>query len=156
MKADDALTESTPTSPLPRWWWRVGWFAPGLMLVTGVNLVVESYERPIGWGDIALRVIGFAGLMLVPAMIVDLARHEAERREVAARPPAEPPRGVRAVMGDGRTVPIECVYRGWQPHAAGLHVWTAVRPLDGLPVRIDADELPPYTTVMGPAARDGA
>lgn len=65
------------------------------------------------------------------------------------RPPVEPPVNARIRHDDGRVIPLECRYIGWN-RKKGAHQWLAVTP-----VRIDLeagwavsiDKLPAKTTV---------
>jgi hypothetical protein len=59
----------------------------------------------------------------------------------------EPPTNVRVIYPDGRTLPLECVYDGWDP-VAGRHLWivTAELPLQ-LGMRIACDRLPAKTRI---------
>lgn len=56
----------------PRWWLRIGsWFGPGLCLVAGVTLTVESYLPPRGWDSLLTRIVGAVLLIVAPAMLLD-------------------------------------------------------------------------------------
>jgi len=55
-----------------------------------------------------------------------------------------PPTDVRAVMADGREIPLECVYAG---RLGGRHEWVATWPLPERPARFFVGELPAHTSV---------
>lgn len=142
----------------PRWWRRIGssWLAPSLLLMAGVTSVVESHLPPFGWDSVLNRLVGWALLLLVPPVMLSSARMWVAAWEVEQRPPAVAPTGVRATMADGTVVPLECVYVGWAPRPGGVHVWQAVTAdLSHRPAAVDADEIPPYTTVTGLIRRGG-
>lgn len=50
-----------------------------------------------------------------------------------------PPRNVVAVMGDGRRIPLDCVYAG---PSNGKHLWTVTWVLPEPPTDVLCDELP--------------
>jgi hypothetical protein len=62
---------------------------------------------------------------------------------VSAAP--EPPENVRALMRDGRTVALDCLYVGV---VDGVHTWEVAYPLRSRPTHMSIGRLPPRTTVV--------
>lgn len=62
-----------------------------------------------------------------------------------------PPRNIQVTLVDGRRIPVECVYEGYGYDTLGLgprrYWWAAVTGLPGIPVKVDAENLPPYTGI---------
>jgi hypothetical protein len=56
-----------------------------------------------------------------------------------------PPTDVRAVMADGREIPLECVYDGWDGEC---HIWRAVHTVEELPASMSIRMLPAHTAVL--------
>lgn len=56
----------------------------------------------------------------------------------------QPPTNVRAVLADGRVIPLDCVYEGRRD---GQHLWVAVWVLPEAPQRLLVDELPARSAV---------
>jgi hypothetical protein len=56
-----------------------------------------------------------------------------------------PPENVRAVMVDGREIPLECRYAGVDEQ--GMHSWEAVWSLPEWPAEVLIGALPPRTVV---------
>lgn len=50
-------------------------------------------------------------------------------------------------MADGRNLPVECRYIGWD-HDDQVHVWETVQTLDATPARITVDVLPARTSIQ--------
>lgn len=65
-------------------------------------------------------------------------------REVEEAPPA--PSDVRAVMADGREVPVECVYVG-RREEDGIHEWETAWVLPERPASFRVGVLPALTSV---------
>lgn len=70
------------------------------------------------------------------------------RTDSSSDPPVPPgaPAGVRAHMADGRNVPLECRYAGWDAQC-GFHVWEPTNLPTGAVVRITVDAMPPRTEI---------
>lgn len=106
-----------------------------------------------GWATVA-RWTSWPGWLVAGGMalwfwwtLLTLRRLWRDRRALAHGDGAPLPRNVRAVMADGREVPLECRYLGWDPRI-GAHRWAAVWSLPDLPQSISIDELPAHTAVM--------
>lgn len=62
----------------------------------------------------------------------------------------EPPRSVTAVMADGREIPLEVVYVGWDGET---HRWDAVIALGVVPASLRIGILPAKTSVGARVSR---
>lgn len=68
-------------------------------------------------------------------------------RGAGSRPPVVSPVDVRVVLADGREIPVECRYTGWN---GSSHVWEAVYTLPEIPVAARVGMLPARTAVVVP------
>lgn len=125
-------------------WWRGAALSDR---VTGVVLLVVVVPGQV-WATVTFQrgwVAWVFSAVMVFGLLWFLFALRQVRRSLAARevvPP--PPEDVRAVMADGREIPLECRYLGWRN---GRHCWVAVYTLSGMPVNVKARMLPACTEV---------
>lgn len=124
------------------------WVMVWSVWIANLSMGVAAGMWPPWW----FMVVGAALTALALALVEWAARQHTRRStdtliaDIQSGPP--PPVGVRAIMPDGRTVPLECVYHG--RNRDGLAMWHArlAEPVsDPRDVRLSADLLPPETCV---------
>jgi hypothetical protein len=108
--------------------------------------------------DLPVVVSAAAWLTLVVALIAMVVLHRRARRfrrsVLEGRMSSEPvpPENVRLVMADGREVPADVVYLGWDDDDAA-HVWEIVHPQLAQAYSFRVGVLPGRTAIIGPVRR---
>lgn len=122
----------------------MSWIALGV----GIGFAIEAGHSN---SSALVEMIAAAALFLVTIFgILGFGHDDRRYREALTRPPLVPPGGVVAVMADGREIPLDCLYEGWEPEANGYHVWRAATDmLHEKPVMITVKEEPAATKIMG-------
>lgn len=98
-----------------------------LLSITMLAIGSATYITPWPWSLFLLPPIAGACVALYSLVMAGW------------RPPVVPPENVRAVMADGREVPLELMYAGWRD---GCHQWQTTVRLPETPVRVECAALP--------------
>jgi hypothetical protein len=134
---------------ITRWWRCVGWPDRVAGLSTPVAAVAFVWCTVTDRRGLLGYVVGgyVALAMLWCLLTLRMLRRESQGDDL------DPPRDVRAVMADGREIPLECRYVGWD---GTTHLWEAVHPLPEPPMSVGIRGVPPRTSIVVTVDMKGA